>query len=51
MKSGQKTFRNVGSLVVFFTLVLGGTASAQDNPYAELDEPGLPPSNMELDLS
>ena len=32
-------------------LVMGGTASAQDNPYAEPDEPGLPPSNMELDLS
>jgi len=26
-------------------------ASADDDPYAEPEEPGLPPSNMELDLS
>ena len=33
------------------TLLLSGTAVAQGDPYAEPDEPGLPPSNMELDLS
>ena len=30
---------------------LGAPALAQENPYAEPEEPGLPPSNMELDLS
>ncbi len=30
---------------------LGAVAFAQDDPYAEPEEPGLPPSNMELDLS
>ena len=51
MKIDQETFRNVGGFVVFFALVLGGTVSAQDDRYAEPDAPGLPPSNMELDIS
>ncbi len=38
-------------LAAFMALLLGSTVGAQDNPYAEPDEPGLPPSNMELDLS
>lgn len=29
----------------------GGPATAQDDPYAEPENPGLPPSNMELDMS
>ncbi len=33
------------------TCFLGAAAFAQDDPYAEPEEPGLPPSNMELDLS
>ena len=51
MKSNQKIFRKFGTFVALVALVLGSTASAQDDPYAEPDEPGLPPSNMELDLS
>ncbi len=31
--------------------LLSATAFAQEDPYAEPEEPGLPPSNMELDLS
>ncbi len=50
MKSTEKLFRNAGGFVVLVALVLAGTASAQDDPYAEPDEPGLPPSNMVLDL-
>ncbi len=40
-----------GFYFVTATLLLSGTSFAQDDPYAEPDEPGLPPSNMELDLS
>lgn len=36
-------------LIVGFSMM--GTVAAQDDPYAEPEEPGLPPSNMELDLS
>ena len=39
------------SLAVFVPLLLSSTIGAQDDPYAEPEEPGLPPSNMELDLS
>ena len=31
-------------------IALSSIAGAQDDPYAEPDEPGLPPSNMVLDL-
>ena len=50
MKSTEKIFRNASGFVVLIALVLGGMASAQDGPYAEPDEPGLPASNMELDF-
>ena len=50
MKSTEKIFRNAGGFVVLVSFVLGGAASAHDDPYAEPDEPGLPPSNMVLDL-
>ena len=35
---------------VLAVTVLGSVASGQVDPYAEPEEPGLPPSNMELDL-
>jgi len=38
-------------LSVVAACFLGAAAFAQDNPYAEPEEPVLPPSNMELDLS
>ena len=38
-------------LCVAAACFLGATALAQEDPYAEPEEPGLPPSNMELDLS
>ncbi len=37
--------------VMFASVVLATSAIAADNPYAEPEEPGLPPSNMVLDLS
>jgi len=36
---------------VLAAVILSSPACAQENPYAEPEEPGLPPSNMELDLS
>lgn len=36
---------------VIVALLLSSTVVAQDDPYAEPEETGLPPSNMELDLS
>jgi nicotinamidase-related amidase len=36
--------------VLLASLVFAASAIAADNPYAEPEEPGLPPSNMELDL-
>ena len=41
----------VHSFSFLAAFLLGGTIGAQDDPYAEPEEPGLPPSNMELDLS
>lgn len=38
-------------LALFAAFVLSNTVVAQEDPYAEPAEPGLPPSNMELDLS
>lgn len=35
---------------LFAVLALVSSAMAADNPYAEPEEPGLPPSNMALDL-
>ena len=43
--------RAVHAFVILSTFLLSGTVGAQDDPYAEPEEPGLPPSNMELDLS
>ena len=37
--------------VMFASVVLATSAIAADNPYAEPENPGLPPSNMVLDLS
>lgn len=42
------------SVVVVFALILvwaGNPTLAQDDPYAEPENPGLPPSNMEIDYS
>jgi nicotinamidase-related amidase len=36
---------------LLLTFILSGTAIADENPYAEPEEPGLPASNMVLDLS
>ena len=38
-------------LTLFAAFALSNTVVAQEDPYAEPAEPGLPPSNMELDLS
>jgi nicotinamidase-related amidase len=38
-------------LTLLAAFVLSNTVGAQEDPYAEPAEPGLPPSNMELDLS
>ncbi len=38
------------SLLMLLAYVLSGSAVAEDDPYAEPAEPGLPPSNMVLDL-
>jgi len=38
-------------LTLFVAFALSNTVVAQNDPYAEPAEPGLPPSNMELDLS
>ncbi len=38
-------------LMLVAAFVLNNTVVAQEDPYAEPAEPGLPPSNMELDLS
>ncbi len=42
--------RKVG-FTVLATFFAGCAIAAQDNPYAEPENPGLPPSNMELNLS
>ena len=42
------TFARVFTVVAAF--VLASSATAAENPYAEPAEPGLPPSNMELDF-
>ena len=41
----------IHGFAVLMAFPLSGIVGAQDNPYAEPEEPGLPPSNMELDLS
>jgi nicotinamidase-related amidase len=37
-------------LLIFAIFLFSSTAAAEDDPYAEPAEPGLPPSNMVLDL-
>ena len=50
----MKTIRSLlhGTRVpaVLALIALSSIATAQDDPYAEPEEPGLPPSNMVLDL-
>ncbi len=38
-------------LTVLVAFLLSCTVGAEENPYAEPENPGLPPSNMDLDLS
>jgi len=51
MNNKQNPIWKISSLVVLAAMFFAGAAIAQDDPYAEPEEPGLPPSNMELDLS
>ena len=41
------TIFGIAGIITFF---LAGAVVAHENPYAEPEEPGLPPSNMVLDL-
>jgi len=50
MKTIQIFLRGIRVSAVLAMFAFGSMASAQENPYAEPEEPGLPPSNMELDL-
>jgi nicotinamidase-related amidase len=50
MKTIRSILRGTRFPAVLMALVLSSIAGAQDNPYAEPEEPGLPPSNMVLDL-
>ncbi len=50
MNTIQYVLRGTRIAAVFTTIALSSMASAQENPYAEPEEPGLPPSNMVLDL-
>jgi nicotinamidase-related amidase len=43
--------RNILFPAILVAFLSSGTAGAQANPYAEPEEPGLPPSNMKLDLA
>jgi len=45
-----KSLRQSAGLALV-ALLLNSPVAAQEDPYAEPAEPGLPPSNMELDLS
>lgn len=45
-----KPLRQGAGLGMLLAFLLSSTVVAQENPYAEPAEPGLPPSNMELDL-
>ena len=51
MNSIRCLTRTINGLAVLVAFLLSSTLGAQENPYAEPEEPGLPPSNMELDLS
>ena len=51
MKSTRIKKHTTHSLAVLMSFIFIGTVIAQEDPYAEPEEPGLPPSNMELDLS
>ena len=46
-----KLLRQSAGLAALVALFLNSPVDAQEDPYAEPIEPGLPPSNMELDLS
>ena len=51
MNNNQRQTCTFHSIVVLLAMYLSGAAIAQEDPYAEPAEPGLPPSTMELDLS
>ena len=44
-------FLAIVAIVALTLAAAGGLALAQDDPYAEPENPGLPPSNMEIDFS
>ncbi len=44
-------FLALAAVVALTVAAAGGPAVAQDDPYAEPENPGLPPSNMEIDFS
>ena len=50
MKPIRDLLRSTRIPAIATVLALSGIASAHDNPYAEPENPGLPPSNMVLDL-
>ena len=50
MKNIRDLLHGTHILAAFTLIALSSVVSAQDNPYAEPEEPGLPPSNMVLDL-
>ena len=50
MNTIQYVLRGSRIAAVLTFIALSSMADAQDNPYAEPAEPGLPPSNMVLDL-
>jgi nicotinamidase-related amidase len=47
----RKPLSHRARLTVLVASLLSCAAGAGENPYAEPENPGLPPSNMELDLS
>jgi len=51
MNNNQRQTCAFHSIAVLFVMYLSGGAIAQEDPYAEPAEPGLPPSNMVLDLA
>ncbi len=46
-----KPLRQSAGLTFLVAFLLSSPVGANENPYAEPAEPGLPPSTMELDLS
>jgi len=50
MKTIRSPLHGTRVTAVLALIALSSMATAQDDPYAEPEEPGLPPSNMILDL-